>query len=84
MTELTGTIQTITQENNNGKDKKIVTLNAGRNNILFIEFQGKMMNVLENFRENQQVKIRLRFNGKISKLGRRYNNLIGKSINPIL
>lgn len=80
MIEIEGTIVEIANENNNGRDKKVMTLNAGRNNILFIEFQGRMTEEADKFKADQHVKIRIRFNGKVSKLGRRYNNLIAKSI----
>lgn len=83
MIEISGTIEKIITESNNGRDKKVVTLQAGRNNILFVEFQGKMMDKLKPFEDGDRVEIRLRFNGKTSKLGRNYNNLIGKSIKII-
>lgn len=83
MIEVTGTIETIELENNNGQNKKIITLQAGRNNKLFIEFQGKMIYELDTYSVGNKVSIRVRFNGKISKLKRKYNNIIGKSIKSI-
>lgn len=83
MLELQGTIEEIVQENNNGHDKLVVTLQAGRNNKVFIEFQGKYRKLLDGYSEGQRVEIRVRFNGKVSKLGRRYNNIIAKSIQHI-
>ncbi len=80
MLEVNGTIEEIVQENNNGHNKKVVTLQAGKNNTLFIEFQGRYMKYLDGFFEGQRVSVKIRFNGKISKLNRRYNNIVAKSI----
>lgn len=83
MTEIKGTVEAIEKENNNGHDKKILTVKVGRNNVVFVEFQGNKINILNNISAGQKVVIKFRFNGKISKMGRRYNNIIGKSIKTI-
>lgn len=83
MIEIEGLIVELATENNNGVDKKVVTLNAGRNNTLFVEFQGKMAQRLKGFNTGDRARIKIRFNGKVSKLGRRYNNLIAKEINRV-
>lgn len=80
MLEINGSIAEIATENNNGRDKKVIEVHAGRNNVVFVEFQGKMMNKVNEFSNGDKVNIKFRFNGKVSKLGRRYNNIIGKSI----
>lgn len=83
MLAIEGTIEAIVTENNNGKDKKVLTIQSGRNNTIYVEFQGKMMHTLNGYSEGQRVEVRVRFNGKTSKLGRRYNNIIGKSIKQL-
>ncbi|GLB47824.1 hypothetical protein [Neptunitalea lumnitzerae] len=77
--ELTGKIDCIAVENNNGNDKKMLTLVNGRE-VLFVEFQGKNIHLLDTFEKGDEVSIQARFNGKISGLGRKYNNIIGKRI----
>lgn len=83
MIQLNGTIQKITKENNNGKEKKVVTLQAGKHNTLFIEFQGNMIEKLEPFQKGSKIEVSIRFNGKESALGRKYNNIIAKTIKSI-
>lgn len=83
MIEIQGTIEHIKIENNNGRDKKVVTLQMGRSNTVFVEFQGKMSDELQEFQSGHKVQIRIRFNGKTSNLGRHYNNIVAKSIKSI-
>lgn len=83
MIAVQGTIEKIKTENNNGREKKVVTLQMGRHNTLFIEFQGKQTEAIKNFREGQKAEITIRFNGKTSQLGRNYNNIIAKSIKSV-
>lgn len=82
MIELELTIDQITVENNNGNDKVVLSCKNQKNKLLFIEFQGKNVKKVEPFIEGQIVNISFSFNGKISSLGRRYNNIIGHSIKP--
>ncbi|GLB52997.1 hypothetical protein NBRC110019_20370 [Neptunitalea chrysea] len=77
--ELSGKIDCITVENNNGNDKKVVTLVNGRE-ILFVEFQGKNIQLLDEYHTGDDVTVQVRFNGKVSGLGRKYNNIIAKRI----
>lgn len=83
MIELKGRIEKIETENNNGRDKKVVTLQLGRSNTVFVEFQGKMADAVNDFNEGQDVQVKIRFNGKVSNLNRKYNNIVGKSIKSI-
>lgn len=83
MTTIEGTIETIETEHNHGKKKKVITLQMGRHNTVFVEFQGKMMDWLDSYSEGDRVSMRIRFNGKVSSLGRKYNNIIAKSIKTI-
>lgn len=78
--QIYGIIQSIDTEDNNGKIKKVVTLKAGNSNLLFIEFQGKTQQYLSKYKTNDKVLIDFRYNGKQSKLGRKYNNIIAKNI----
>ena len=81
--EITGVVEAINNENNNGHDKKELTIAAGKNNTLFVEFQGKTMEKVWDISPNDKVKVNIRFNGKVSKIGRRDNNIVGKSIKKI-
>ena len=81
--EIEGTIDDITTENNNGSEKKVITLKAGRSNTLFVEFQGNKVNLLDGFIKGDRVIIKPRYNGKVSKIGRKYNNIIGKTIKKL-
>lgn len=83
MIAVQGTIEKITTENNNGREKKVVTLQMGRHNRLFVEFQGKLTEAIDGFQEGQRAEIKIRFNGKTSQLGRNYNNIIAKSIKSV-
>ena len=78
-----GKIEKITTEQYNGKEKKIITLQMGPHNTVFVEFQGRMIEWLESYSEGDQVAMRIRFNGKTSALGRKYNNIIAKTIKTI-
>jgi len=93
MTEYTGSIEKISLHNNNGNDKVVIHLNilghvprAMANyvsNTLFVEFQGSNIKKTKNFREGDEVCIGCYHNGKVSKLGRLYNNIVGYRIKPI-
>jgi hypothetical protein len=80
MIELKLNIDEITTENNNGNEKKILSGTYGESEKVFIEFQGKHQKKLKTFKQGDSVWVMFRFNGKVSKIGRRYNNLIGISI----
>lgn len=83
MITIEGKIDKITTELNNGKEKKVITLKMGRHNTVFVEFQGRMMEWLDSYHEGDRVQMRIRFNGKVSSLGRKYNNIIAKSIKTV-
>lgn len=77
--EISGIIDCIAVENNNGNDKKVVTLNMGKE-VLFVEFQGKNITLIEDYHQGDDVTVYVKFNGKVSGLGRKYNNIIGRRI----
>lgn len=79
--EISGIIDCIAVENNNGNNKKVLTLSMGRE-VLFVEFQGKNITLLDDYQSGDDVIINARFNGKVSGLGRKYNNIIGRRIRP--
>lgn len=81
--ELTGIIKAIDLENNNGNDKKVVTLVVENNEICFVEFQNRNIKKLTSIEVGEIVSIIIKFNGKISRLGRKYNNLVAKSIRSL-
>jgi hypothetical protein len=83
MTDLRGTIKAIDFENNNGNDKKVVHLEISSHQILFIEFQGQSTELVKPIHLGKKVEIKILYRGKVSKIGRKYNNIIGKSINTI-
>lgn len=83
MIEITGTVQGIEKENDNGHIKNVVTLLTGKKNLLFIEFQGKSIYKTKSIKTGKEVSVKVVFNGKRSMLGRKYNNIIGKSIKHI-
>jgi len=78
--EIEGRVEAIGNENNNGHEKKVITLATGKDNVLFVEFQGRNRGLVKDVSTGDRVRIKIRFNGKVSNLGRRYNNIIGKSL----
>lgn len=83
MINVTGIIENIETQNNNGSDKKVVTLKLGSSDTVFIEFQGNKSSILDDFSEGHKVQIKIKFIGKVSRLDRRYNNIIGTHIEKI-
>lgn len=87
MIKLTGIIKMIDIENNNGNDKVVLTLSPqtskGLEQIMFIEFQGKYSRRTLDVKVSDLVQVSVLFNGKISALGRRYNNIIGIHLEKI-
>lgn len=83
MIKLTGTIEKIETQNNNGSDKKVVTLKLASNDTVFIEFQGSKSSLLDDFIEGHRAQISIKFKGKVSNLERMYNNIIGTHIEKI-
>lgn len=83
MIQLIGIIEKIETQNNNGSDKKVVTLKLESSDKAFVEFQGNRSSLLDDFSESHKVQINIKFKGKVSNLGRRYNNIIGTHIEKI-
>lgn len=83
MTTIEGKIEKIATEKTHLREKKVVTLKMGTCNTVFVEFQGKSISWLDSYNEGDRVQMRIRFNGKVSSLGRKYNNIIAKSIKTV-
>lgn len=83
MTEIKGIAQAIEEVNDNDRLKKVLTLALGKRGLMFIEFQGRSRCEVDGLKCGQKVSVKIVFNGKTSRLGRRYNNIIGKSIKQI-
>ncbi len=78
-----GKIKNIVDEKDaNGYDKKTLCL-TGNSGTVFIDFRGVERLLLEDFKQNDLVAVSFKFNGKTSKIGKTYNNLIGTSIKKI-
>jgi len=78
-----GKILKIETVNNNGNDKKVVTIAGGSSNVGFFDFFGKYQELLNGLKKGDEVLIKFRLNGKVSKLGVKHNNNVGKSIKLI-
>ena len=59
--------------------KKNVILKMENNQLVKVQFQGHEMNLLEGFKENQEVLIECIFRGQYS-TNRFYDNIVGKKI----
>lgn len=83
MTEITATVASIKKESHLDREKKILELDLNEREKLYVEFQSKIVERIDHINVNDKVLLRFWFNGKKSKLGKFYNNLIGKSIKKI-
>ncbi len=78
-----GEIKSITDEKvTGGFDKKILWLTDKKGGA-FIDFRGNNRLLLKGFDVGDWVTVSFEFDGKISKIGNYYNNLIGTSIKKI-
>lgn len=83
---ITGRIETIEPvQSSPGQSKDVVTIVSNDNQKAFIEFRSpQMMAVLKSFKENDQVIISVKFDGKIAKTtGVRFNNIVATSIQKV-
>ncbi len=64
------------------KNKKTLCI-TGNSGTVFIDFRGIEQLLLEDFKQNDLVAVSFKFDGKTSKIGKNYNNLIGTSIKKI-
>lgn len=78
-----GKIEEIKSINHNNSCKRIVQLRIKEKAYAFFEFQGRSVDKLKGFKKGDDVKLYFEFNGKTSRLGAYYNNLIGKTIHKI-
>ena len=83
MKEVKGTILAVENEDHNGFEKKIITLGLGQRDMVFIEFRGHSSELVSNALIGKRVSVKIRFIGKESRLGRKYNNIIAKSIKTL-
>ncbi|WP_028376022.1 hypothetical protein [Leeuwenhoekiella sp. MAR_2009_132] len=82
----TGTIVEISKldPDGTGHQKRKIQLEEEGNQISFIEFNGaRMLAVLSEFKEGDNVLVAAVNKGSVSKSGARYNNIIAKSIKAV-
>lgn len=80
---LSGKIEKIEDASLHPHDKKVVTVVNIKNKI-FVEFRGpSMLKMLEPYSENDNVIIDFNVEGKISKLGVKYNNIVARTIQKV-
>lgn len=85
MMTITGTIESIEYRNTAGHEKKVVTLVPDHRQRAFVEFRGPRMDDLAPFRENDEIKVEVSLEGKISKnSGIQYNNLVVQTVAPVI
>lgn len=75
-----GVIDRILTECKNGSLKRTVELRIDKKQLAFFEFQGRYAEKLRDLKQGDSVKLYFEFNGKTSKRGVSFNNLIGKNI----
>lgn len=75
-----GVIEKILTECKNGSLKKTIELRIAQKQLAFFEFQGRYAQKLHDIKQGDSVKLYFEFNGKTSKRGVSFNNLIGKNI----
>lgn len=82
--ELTGTVQDMEHTTIGGHEKTVLTLATGFQQQAFIEFRGNLINLLDGVKPDDEVKVSVKFQGKVSKSsGIRYNNLFAKELSLI-
>ncbi len=82
---ITGNIESIEFRNVAGHEKKVVTLVPDHRQKAFVEFRGRKMDDLHGYRENDEIKVEVLLEGKISKnSGIQYNNLVAQSIMQVI
>jgi hypothetical protein len=81
---ITGTIDSIEYRNTGGHEKKVVTLLPRKGQTAYVEFRGGFIDDLDRVKENDEVAIDIRFEGKVSKnSGIQYNNLVANGLRKI-
>lgn len=60
-------------------EKIVVSLRPDPYQLLFVEFRASRTKIIAPFKESQQVIISVVYEGKVSKLGKQYNNIVGRS-----
>lgn len=78
---ITGTIESIEYRNAAGHEKKVVTLVPDHRQKAFVEFRGRRMDEIANYKENDEIQVDVTLEGKISKnSGIQYNNLVAFAV----
>lgn len=76
-----GTIENIEYRNTAGHEKKVVTLVPDHRQRAFVEFRGRRMDDLNNYKENDEIAVDVTLEGKVSKnSGIQYNNLVAQEV----
>lgn len=82
---ITGNIESIEYRNTAGHEKKVVTLIPDHRQRAFVEFRGRKMDDLAGLKENDEVRVLVMLEGKISKnSGIQYNNLVAQEVLKIV
>lgn len=82
---ITGNIENIEYSNILGHEKKVVTIVPDHRQKAFVEFRGRKMDELISYKENDEIKVDVMIEGRISKSsGIQYNNLVACSINRVI
>lgn len=77
MTTIKGTIESIEYRNNNGHEKKVITIVPDHRQRAFVEARGWNMDKISAAKEGDEIKVEVMLEGKIAKgSGVRYNNLV--------
>jgi len=78
---ITGTIESIEYRNNNGHEKKVVTILPDHHQRAFVEFRGCRIEELDSFKEYDNIEVDVAIKGTISKnTGIQYNNLVAYAV----
>ena len=82
---ITGNIEHIEYRNTAGHEKKVVTLVPDHRQRAFVEFRGRKMDDLHGFNLNDEIKVEVLLEGKISKnSGIQYNNMVAQSVSSVI
>jgi len=81
---ITGTIESIEYRNTAGHEKKVVTLVPDHRQRAFVEFRGRRMDEIADYKENDAIQVDVTLEGKISKnSGIQYNNLVAFAVREV-
>lgn len=78
MITITGTIENVSHCTIH--EKVTVSLIPGKHERVYIDFKGKRTAEAVEFKKGDQVSIKIKMDGRKSKIGKEYNNIEGRSI----